>query len=315
MQSPHRTTPDPRAADLVESLRRSDVYRDFQQAFVETTHLPLGLRAADTSIIGPREAAWVNPLCLLLASVDKACAACMAWRERVALETQPQARTARCRAGLCQTAVPVRLGDSVIAFLETGQVLLHRPSASEFKRTIELLSKSGVAVEVKPLERAYFHTRVLERKHYAAMVRLITIFAEHLSNVSNQLAVASGQAGSPAIEKAKTYIAQHASEDLSLVGVAHAVNTSPFYFCKIFRQATGLHFVDYLGRVRVEKAKSLLLNPHRRISEAAFDAGFQSLSQFNRVFRRVVGEPPTRWRSRVLRANDRALERHRPGRG
>ena len=51
----------------------------------------------------------------------------------------------------------------------------------------------------------------------------------------------------------------------------------------------------------MEKVKNLLLNPHKRISEAAFEAGFQSLSQFNRVFRRVTGEAPTVWRDKLPR--------------
>ena len=74
---------------------------------------------------------------------------------------------------------------------------------------------------------------------------------------------------------------------------------SAFYFCKMFKKATGLTFTDYLARVRVEKVKNLLLNPHKRISEAAFEAGFQSLSQFNRVFRRIAGEAPTVYRERL----------------
>jgi AraC-like DNA-binding protein len=69
----------------------------------------------------------------------------------------------------------------------------------------------------------------------------------------------------------------------------------------MFKQATGLTFTDYLARVRVEKVKNLLLNPHKRISEAAYEAGFQSLSQFNRVFRKIAGEAPTLWREKLQR--------------
>jgi len=46
-----------------------------------------------------------------------------------------------------------------------------------------------------------------------------------------------------------------------------------------------LTFTDYLGRVRVEKAKNLLLNPHLRVSEIAYTVDFQSLTHFNRLFR------------------------------
>jgi transcriptional regulator GlxA family with amidase domain len=64
----------------------------------------------------------------------------------------------------------------------------------------------------------------------------------------------------------------------------------------MFKKATGLTFTEYVCRVRVEKVKTLLLNPHLRISEIAYDTGFQSLTHFNRVFREITGEAPTVFR-------------------
>jgi len=46
----------------------------------------------------------------------------------------------------------------------------------------------------------------------------------------------------------------------------------------------------------VEKSKTLLLNPNSRISEAAFACGFQSMTNFNRAFKRIVGRSPTQFR-------------------
>ena len=74
------------------------------------------------------------------------------------------------------------------------------------------------------------------------------------------------------------------------------MNASTFYFCKLFKGATGLTFTDYLARVRIEKAKALLLDRNRRVSEVAYDAGFQSLTHFNRIFRKIVGRSPTDYR-------------------
>jgi AraC-like DNA-binding protein len=54
--------------------------------------------------------------------------------------------------------------------------------------------------------------------------------------------------------------------------------------------------------VRVEKAKNLLLNPNLRISEIAYEVGFQSLTHFNRVFKRVVGQSPTDYRAELPNA-------------
>src|SRR5579862_6448958 len=103
---------------------------------------------------------------------------------------------------------------------------------------------------------------------------------------------------SPVVTKARTLIAERYAEEISLAQVEGAVNMSAFYFCKVFKKATGMTFTDYLARVRVEKIKNLLLNPHKRVSEA----GFQSLSQFNRVFRRIAGEAPTTYRERLPEA-------------
>ena len=77
------------------------------------------------------------------------------------------------------------------------------------------------------------------------------------------------------------------------------MNTSTFYFCKLFKRATGLTFTDYVARVRVEKAKALLLERNRRVSEIAYDVGFQSLTHFNRIFRKIVGQSPTDYRNSV----------------
>jgi AraC-like DNA-binding protein len=137
------------------------------------------------------------------------------------------------------------------------------------------------------------------RLQYDSIVRLLTIFAQHLSVLSNQLMVQGGSNEMPAITRARTIIAERHASELSLTEIAQAVNMSAFYFCKTFKKATGMTFTDYLARVRVEKVKNLLLNPNRRVSEAAYEAGFQSLSQFNRLFRRIAGESPTVYRDRL----------------
>jgi YesN/AraC family two-component response regulator len=95
------------------------------------------------------------------------------------------------------------------------------------------------------------------------------------------------------------FIHEHQADDLSLGSVAGAVNTSTFYFCKMFKKATGLHFTDYLSRVRIEKAKNLLLNPNARVSEIACEVGFQSLTHFNRIFKKITGHSPSAYREQL----------------
>jgi len=131
------------------------------------------------------------------------------------------------------------------------------------------------------------------------MITMMKLFAEYLSVLSNQIAVRQNNAEPVFIVKAKQFIAEHYSEPLSLEQVAQAVNTSSFYFCKMFKRITGLNFTEYVSRVRIERAKNLLLNPNLRISEIAFEVGFQSLTHFNRVFRKMVGLSPTDYRGKL----------------
>lgn len=108
------------------------------------------------------------------------------------------------------------------------------------------------------------------------------------------------------IWKTRKFIAEHSGEELSLSRVAKAVNIHPNYLSEKFKQVTGIKFVEYVARTRFERACVLLHNGEVRISEIAFAAGFQSLSQFNRVFKRLSGKSPTQFR-----ADNSVVHRHR----
>jgi AraC-like DNA-binding protein len=284
---------------LVSQLRRSQVFRDYEHAFRETTGLPITLRPVEAFDLphhgDPNEA----PFCAIMAQSNHSCAACLQLQRKVEESAQLEPKTLRCFAGMCDSAVPVRVGDNLVAFLQTGQILLHTPKQTDFSKATRELLALGTILDVKRLEEAYFQTRVVTRKQYESILRLLTIFAQHLSALSNQLMVQGAATESPAIAKARMFIAEKHADELSLNQVAQSVNMSAFYFCKRFKKATGMTFTDYLARVRVEKVKNLLLNPHKRVSEAAYESGFQSLSQFNRVFRRIAGESPSTFRERL----------------
>src|SRR5437762_10376088 len=97
--------------------------------------------------------------------------------------------------------------------------------------------------------------------------------------------------------KARSFIEEHSVEEHSLRKVAKAVNISANHLSEKFKQVTGVNFVEYIARTRFEKACDLLLNSNLRISEIAFAVGFQSLSQFNRVFKKISGKSPTEYRA------------------
>ena len=285
---------------LVEALMNSRVYQDYERAFTETTGLPVTLRPIESWQLPHHGKRNESPFCNLVAQKSRACAACLQVQEKLSENAVYEPHTTVCPAGLCDTAVPVRLGDRLVGFLQTGQVFRKKPSAAQFDRVTRLVADWGLSVERKQLETAYFGTRVVPSKQHESVVKLLAIFAQHLAMLSNQVLVQHENFEPPVIRRAKEFIQEHQAEDISLSQVARAVNTSTFYFCKMFKKVTGINFTDYLSRVRIEKSKNLLLNPNLRVSEIAFEVGFQSLTHFNRVFKKVLGQTPTDYRDQLL---------------
>ena len=284
---------------IIEQLSRSKIYQDYEQAFNRATGLPLKLRTADTLQLVHHETKYENPFCEILSQHNRSCAACLEVQQKIIESPESVSKTVTCFAGLCDTAVPVKTGEKLIGYLQTGQVLLKPPTKRQFARTTKQLLEWGLKVDLKQLEEAYFHTRVLTPKQYNSMISLLTIFGQHLSFVCHQVLVQPQPSEPVAVSHARQFIQEHQNDDLSLTAVAKAVNTSTFYFCKLFKRTTGLNFTEYLSQVRVEKAKGLMPNPNLRISEIAYGVGFQSLTHFNRVFKRITGQSPTGYRTKL----------------
>lgn len=297
--SPAATTPE-RGDNLVGRLQTSEIFRDYQQAFQAATGLPLMLRAPGAFQAPLAGARNVNPFCALMAARSKTCAACLEHQQRAeAAAAVEGAATLECAVGLNDSLVPVRLGETVVAYLQTGQVMFRAPTERQFRAALKELGRWATFDDVAALREAYFRTRVLARGHYQAMLRLLASFAEHLAMVANEVMIKRAAAEPPAVARARAFIAEHLGEPLSLEQVARAANMSAFYFCKVFKGGTGLTLTHYIARARIERTRQLLLNPNTRISEAAYEAGFQSLSQFNRVFRRIAGESPSAYREHL----------------
>lgn len=290
------------AKHLIEALTDSKIYQDYERAFSEATGLPVALRSVDSWQLPHHGKRFENPFCMVMAQKSRACAACLQVQQKLSETATREPQTITCPTGLSDIAIPVRMGEQLVGFLTTGQVFCKKPTEAQFSRTAKLLADWGVEANADELRKAYFETRVLSSRQHDSIVKLLAIFAEHLSMVSNQIVLQEQNAEPPVISRAKQFIAEHQAEELSLDQVAKSVHTSKFYFCKMFKKTTGINFTDYLSRVRTERAKNLLLNRNLRISEIAYEVGFQSLTHFNRVFKRILGQSPTDYRTRLAGA-------------
>ena len=286
-----------------DALVRLPVVQYYEAAFRKATGVALKVVPPDGP--GQRGDTWPveNPFCRLVGGIPAGCAGC---RET---EAQAQRSAARkltpqqthCYAGLTVVAVPVLVGGTHVATLMSGQVFRREPTQRDFNMVIKMLGGGPTPDWEKKVRKAYFETPVITADRFQAIIQLLNVFAQYLADFADRQALACSEGEPDAVAHAKQFVQAHAEEPITLGQVVEHVHVSRFYFCKLFKKATGMTLTEYVARVRVEKAKTLLGNRSLRISEVVYAAGFGSIPHFNSVFKRHVGMPPTEYRA-ALRA-------------
>ncbi len=99
-------------------------------------------------------------------------------------------------------------------------------------------------------------------------------------------------------ERLFLHLQNHFTGKQTVEAAAKRCGLSRSHFHALFREATGITFVRYVNRMRVEFAKQLLRETDLPIAEVALAAGFEQLAHFYRCFQQETGHPPGHWRSR-----------------
>ncbi len=288
---------------MLEGLQRSSLFTSYQEAFIEATGLGMVLLSCDEVEKHPcRPGESRNRFCPMLNSSNHLCEPCEDnhWEEKVKGNRYSH-REATCVFGLKITAIPVVVGEKKIGYLRAAPILAKQPTTKNFAKVKPKMEEGQQ--KSKKIEDAYLDLASMDKEKYRAVVTLLSMFAIQLSEMANRIALEQQQAEPKVVILAKRFINEHLDEKLTLDRVSQEVGVSSFYFCKLFKQTTGLSFTEYINRRRVEWAKKKLLSPDTRVTEVAFDVGYMSLSQFNRSFLKYAGESPTRYRERIRRSD------------
>jgi YesN/AraC family two-component response regulator len=88
------------------------------------------------------------------------------------------------------------------------------------------------------------------------------------------------------------YIQQNYARAFSLKELSDSIGVSRSYLSRIFKLDTGISLWDYLNRLRIQKAKELLLLSNQSITAIAAEVGYEDVGYFARVFRQITGSSP-----------------------
>lgn len=98
------------------------------------------------------------------------------------------------------------------------------------------------------------------------------------------------------LQKLEQFISDHYSKDLVMEEVAEHVGLSPYYFSKLLKDQYGLTYIDYLTKLRIEKAKEMIPDPSRSLKDICLSVGYRDPNYFSRVFKKTVGMSPSEFR-------------------
>ena len=187
-----------------------------------------------------------------------------------------------------------------------GHILFSSGSADVIRsRVTELL----VTMSRAAIRGGSDPNRILDANHrYLGQLRRINSqedMTRWLASVLNQFTglvfELSDSKHKNSIHRAVEYMRANYAQKLTLTQVADYTGYSPAYFSRVFREELGCTFREYLNEVRVEKSKALLLSDVKSIAEISALVGFEDQSYFGKVFRKLTGVTPDRYRKRGRR--------------
>lgn len=279
---------------LGERIRRDAELK----AFLGHFRRALGLPVEFVGPLGHRDSSVGSdsPLCAWLQRDAPGCRMCTRFQQTLLQAAAAHPVSRRCEAGLWELAVPMRAGGSTLGFLVTAGYAAGAADVAQVARACQALARDGIEVEPEMLADLQKRSPHLSPERQSALLALLQLLVEHLTNkITDRLAVPEARLPE-LVARACDIVHGEYTQRLSVPRIARRLNVSEGHLSRSFHQSTGLRFVEYIARYRAERARDSLRKTERSITDVAFACGFQSLSQFNRVFRAQFGTTPGDWR-------------------
>ena len=234
-----------------------------------------------------------NPLCNIIRGTHEGMRRCEGCdrRHHAKAGADGKARLYKCHAGFLDMAIPIMVQGKHVATISSGQVLPEQPSAASFRRMCRRLAWLGIPAT--RLRAAYAKAPWMPRDRLTPVMQLLETFSTQMCGSAWRIRELEASLERPQIRKARHLVEERFRESgLRLSDAAAAASISVAHFSHIFHKETGVPFTSYVQSRRIEEAKRLLAETDKNITEICFECGFNSLTHFNRVFRRGVGCSP-----------------------
>ncbi len=281
---------------LYRKLRELPEMAEFQRDF----ELVSGMKLAflDELGLGDDLDHAEKPLCRELQGSEAGRSMCARMRHSLLAGAEEKPCSMTCDAGLREMVVPLHTGGIRAGYLVFGGVRSTPVDPPSLNKVAHLLRRNGIHFEESRLEQYFRSTQEIPHQTLEAYLRLVQVFARQLGLKLTDHLGEPDSSIPPVVQKACRFIRVNAMlENINLGTLARHCGVSTGHLSRIFHHSTGLTFREYLAQIRIENARELLLRSQKNVTEVAYDSGFQSLSQFYRVFQKAFGVSPGKLRA------------------
>jgi AraC-like DNA-binding protein len=197
-------------------------------------------------------------------------------------------------------------------YLQFGQEIMPKeilklPELVNVKKALKL-SERGVRIVGDTLNEV--SRLMLELPYVDNFERMINFYKimnaigqsdSHILLASEKYVVNRFRSNNERVNKIHEFLMSHHQEEINLEQISELVHLAPGSLCRFFKAQMGITIFDYLNKIKIDYASSLLLNNDMTIVDVAFDSGFHNISHFNKQFKKLLGRTPSEYRKQFER--------------
>ncbi len=188
------------------------------------------------------------------------------------------------------------------AFYEMQEIIKINEFFQNAQKGIRIMGKTNEIVGEKL-------KKLLQKKDFEKIIGLFEIL--DILSYSKDTSFITSDGYNPKLKHSETdrlsevykYVQTHFMDNINLATIAGIANLTEQSFCRLFKKRTGKHFVEYLNEVRISCACKYLLDTDWSISEIAYNCGYKTVSNFNKLFKNITSSSP-----KIYRAKSKSYE-------
>lgn len=209
------------------------------------------------------------------------------------------------RSDLKATAIVIYFNTDIFgpAFFELRETKRIASLFSQAARGLRITGKTNTLIAQKLEE-------LLKKKDFEVIVGLFEILSilsesKDLCFINNEMySLPDFKSENDRLTDVFKYIKENFKEDITLTKISKIANLAPPSFCRLFKLKTKKNFIEYLHKVRVSSACKFLMETDMSISQIAYECGYKTVSNFNKLFKRITGFTPKEYKNNTNRPDN-----------